>query len=49
MNNYTINTYEMKRDLINFSKKITKGSSKPEIKFIMDMMYGICKSKDILL
>ena len=22
MNNYTINTYEMKRDIVNFSKKI---------------------------
>lgn len=49
MNNFTINNYEMKRDIINFSKKICEGASKPESKFVMDMIYGISKSKDILL
>ena len=49
MNNFTTNTYEMKRDIINFSEKISKNSSKPEQKFVMDMIYGITKSKDILL
>ncbi len=49
MNNFTTNNYEMKRDIINFSKKISEGTSKPESKFIMDMIYGISKSKDILL
>ena len=39
----------MKRDIINFSKKISDGCDKPESKFIMDMIYGISKSKDILL
>ena len=48
MNNFTTNNYEMKRDIINFSKKISEGTSKPESKFIMDMIYGISKSKDIL-
>lgn len=41
MTNYTMNSYEVKRDLINFSKKISKGLTKPEEKFIMDMMYGM--------
>lgn len=49
MDNFTINTFEMKRDIINFSKKISKECDKPESKFIMDMIYGISKSKDILL
>ena len=49
MDNFTINNYEMKRDIINFSKKICEGASKPESKFTMDMIYGISKSKDILL
>ena len=49
MDNFTINNYEMKRDIINFSKKICEGSNKPESKFTMDMIYGISKSKDILL
>ena len=49
MNNFTINNYEMKREIVNFSKKISKGCSKTESKFTMDMIYGILKSKDILL
>lgn len=49
MNNFTMNTYEMKRDIVNFSKKICKNSNKPEKKFVTDMIYGISKSKDILL
>ena len=49
MNNFTTNTYQMKRDIYNFSKKISEGSSKPKSKFIIDMIYGISKSKDVLL
>ena len=39
MNNFTTNTFEMKRDIINFSKKICEGANKPETKFLMDMIY----------
>lgn len=49
MNNYTINTYEMKRDIVKYSKKICEGASKPQTKFTMDMIYGIFKSKNIHL
>ncbi len=49
MDNFTTNNFEMKRDIVNFSKKISNGCDKPESKFIMDMLYGISKSKDILL
>ena len=49
MDNFTTNTYQMKRDILNFSKKICKGISKTETKFVADMVYGISKSKDILL
>lgn len=49
MNNCTMNTYEMKRDIVNFSKKICKNCDKPTEKFTLDMIYGILKSKDILL
>ena len=49
MDNFTTNTYQRKRDIYNFSKKISEGSSKPKSKFITDMIYGISKSKDILL
>jgi uncharacterized protein (UPF0297 family) len=44
-----MNSYEMKRDLINFSKKIAFGLSKPESKFIMDIMFGISKSGSTLI
>ena len=49
MNNFTTNTYQMKRDIVNFSNKICKNSDKPETKFVTDMIYGISKSKDVLL
>ena len=49
MNNCTMNTYEMKRDIVNFSEKISKNCDKPTSKFVIDMVYGILKSKDILL
>ena len=39
----------MKRDIVNFSKKICKNCHKPTEKFTLDMIYGILKSKDILL
>lgn len=49
MGNYTINTYEMKREIIKYSEKICEGTSKAESKFTMDMLYGIFKSKNIHL
>ena len=49
MDNYTINTYEMKRDIVKYSEKICEGASKPETKFIMNMIYGIAKAKNIHL
>ena len=49
MTNFTTNTYQMKRDIVNFSNKICKNSDKPETKFVTDMIYGISKSKDVLL
>lgn len=48
MNNFTTNTYEMKRDILNFSKKITNGLDKPATKFVSEMLYGIEKSNSIL-
>ena len=48
MDNFTTNTYEMKRDILNFSKKISTGLDKPTTKFISDMIYGIEKSNSIL-
>ena len=41
--------YEMKREIVNFSKNISKGLNKSTSKFVMDMQYGIAKSKTCLI
>ena len=49
MNNYTMNVYEVKRDLLNFSKKISEGVNHPTSKFVMDMQFGLAKSGSCLI
>lgn len=38
MNNFTTNTYQMKREITNFSQKICKNSNKPETKFVFHLV-----------
>ena len=49
MNNFTTNTYEMKREILNFSKKVSNGAKKSVEKFVMDMQYGISKGQSCLI
>ena len=49
MNNCTMNSYEMKRDILNFSKKISERVNKSTLKFIMDMQFGLAKSGSCLI
>ena len=49
MNNFTMNSYEMKRDIVNFSKKLSEGVNKSTSKFVMDMEYGLAKSGSCLI
>ena len=49
MNNYTMDCYETKREILNFSKKISEGINKQGKKFISDMQYGLSKSKSCLI
>ena len=49
MDNFTTNNYEMKRNIINFSKKISEGTSKPESKFVMDMIYALSEKLNAIL
>lgn len=49
MNNFTKETYQTKREIFNFSKKITKGTFKPTQKLTQDMIYGMLSSKSCLL
>lgn len=49
MANFTSNTYQMKREILTFSKKISKHLSKPDRKFTADMTYGMLASGSCLL
>ena len=49
MNNFTMNAYEMKRDLLKFYKKISNGVNHPTSKFVMDMQFGLAKSGSCLI
>ena len=49
MVNFTSNTYQMKREILSFSNKISRKLSKPEHKFLADMNYGILASGSCLL
>ena len=49
MNNFTTNSYEMKREIANFSKRMSKGVNKALNKFVMDMQYGLSKSGSALI
>ena len=49
MSKFTTNTYTMKREIVNFSNKISKLSSRPNQKFSADMIYGMLASNSCLL
>ena len=49
MVNSTSNTYQMKREILSFSNKISRKLPKPERKFFADMNYGILASGSCLL
>lgn len=49
MLNSTTNTYQMKREILNFSNKISKHRSKPGKNFSADMTYGMLAAGSCLL
>ena len=49
MANFTSNTYTLKREILNFTNKISKKLSKPDRKFSADMIYGMLASGSCLL
>ena len=49
MSYFTTDLYETKREIVIFSKNISKGLSKPEEKFIMDMFFGLARGQSVLL
>ena len=50
MTNFTTNTYEMKREIVNYSNYLTKDIAlKSEKDFLRDMLYGISASNSLML
>ena len=50
MNNFTLNTYKMKREIVNFSDYLSKDCLlKSEKDFLRDMLYGICAANNLML
>ena len=49
MNNYSKIINQMKEKITNFSKKISKGLSLPNSKFVLDMVYGLISSSSVFL
>lgn len=49
MRNFTTDTYEIKRTLLDFCKKLCVNVGQVESKFVMDMIYGILTSESILI
>ncbi len=49
MVNFTSNTYQVKREILSFSNKISKKLSRPDKKFTADMAYGMLASGSCLL
>jgi hypothetical protein len=44
MNHYTKLAWQLKREILNFSRKICKRIGKPEQRLIVDLLYGIAES-----
>ena len=44
MDNYSRLGWEMRREIMNYSKKICKGVGNPEWKQVSNMLYGIAES-----
>ena len=49
MINYTMDCYETKREILNFSKKMANRLNKTVTKFIIDMQYGLSRGKSCLI
>lgn len=49
MANYTTKTYTLKREILNFSNKVSRDLSRPYQKFIADITYGMLASGSCLL
>jgi hypothetical protein len=49
MNNFTTETYSVKREILTYANKISSGAGRPDVKFIADMIYGMSASESVIL
>lgn len=49
MTNYTTETYQTKRDILNFCNKISEETFKPIKKITQDIIYGLLSSRSCLI
>lgn len=49
MTNSTTDIYEIKRKIMTFSNKLTRDAGKIQAKFVGDMIYGLARSRSVLL
>lgn len=49
MKHYSTGAGQLKRGIINFCEKISKGLSRPIMKFISSMLYGLLKGQSVML
>jgi len=49
MYNFITETYTAKRELLTYAEKLSDGFSRPDTKFVSDMIYGIVASSSIIL
>ena len=49
MSNSTTNTYQMKREILNYSKKLSQDSPRDKQKACADMIYGLLAAKSCVL
>ena len=49
MNKDTTLVWQLKRDLLNFAEKLSDGLTKPMMKFLAQMLYGLLVSQSIML
>ena len=48
MDHFTSNTYTLKREILNFSNKISRSLPLPDRKFTADMTFGMLAAKSCL-
>ncbi|MFB4474907.1 hypothetical protein ACDI16_18570, partial [Oceanobacillus caeni] len=48
-NTFSQAIYTTKRSIYDFSSKLTEGMQKPNKNFILDILFGMAKSKSVLL